>query len=141
MDGYIWGDAEVTYPDWRGTAQLDQRITSRVPGEDPGVEALVGLDHEKWWVVGIDIGGGEHEHWLRLLAVSQDIMPAGGDAFRRIAESNDGEIPVTEFLVHDVDPYAVLKAISHQFALRLRVASTVGVTLRVVDQGDVPEQL
>ena len=26
MDEYEWGDASVTYPDWIGTAQLDQPL-------------------------------------------------------------------------------------------------------------------
>jgi hypothetical protein len=27
MDGELWGDARVTFPDWKGTAQLDERKT------------------------------------------------------------------------------------------------------------------
>jgi hypothetical protein len=38
MESSIWGHASVTYPDWSGTAQLDQRKTV-APLAD-----LVGLD-------------------------------------------------------------------------------------------------
>lgn len=133
-DGYIWGDAEVTYPDWQGTAQLDQRMTTA------GLEEVVGLDRKKWFVVGIDIGGGEHEHQLRVLAVDRQIFPPGGDVFPRIAEANGGKLPVTEFLVHDADPYEVLQKITHVFELRLRTRGTLGLAIRIVAHADVPEQ-
>jgi hypothetical protein len=58
LQPYEWGQASVTYPDWSGTAQLDQRITAA------GIEVAVGLDPERWTVVDIDIGGGEYAHDL-----------------------------------------------------------------------------
>ena len=64
MDGEIWGEASVTYPDWRGTAQLDERMT--VPWE--GLARTVGLDGQQWQVVGFSIGGGEHGYNLRIYA-------------------------------------------------------------------------
>jgi hypothetical protein len=27
-DGEIWGEASVSFPDWKGTAQLDERMTT-----------------------------------------------------------------------------------------------------------------
>lgn len=135
MADFIWGDAQVTYPDLVGTAQLDERKTA------PPVERAVGLDPEQWTVIGLDIGGGERAHELRVVAVAADDMPDGGDVFPRIAEANGGEVPVTEFLIHDVDPYEVLRAITHQFELRLRVRSAADLRFRVVRQADVPEQI
>lgn len=128
---FIWRDAEVTYPDWKGTAQLDQRMTAA------GVEELVGLDRDDWMVVGIDIGGGESGQELRVIAVARKDVPSGGDVLPRIADANDGEIPVTEFLVHGVDPYAVLRAMTHVFELRLRLNRTVGIPMRVLHRSDV----
>jgi hypothetical protein len=133
-NGFIWRDAEVTYPDWKGTAQLDQRMTSA------GIEEVVGLDRDEWMVIGIDIGGGELDHDLRVVAVHREIVPDGGGVLPRIADANGGEIPVTEFLIHDVDPYAVLRAITHVFELRLRLRGADGLPIRVVGQSDVPEQ-
>lgn len=135
-DGYLWEEASVTYPDWKGTLQLDQSMTQK------GIEEVVGLDPDEWMVLGIDIGGGEHDHHLRVIAVSRSIFPEGGDVFPKIAESNGGEIPATEFLIHDVDPYEVLKKITHMLDIRLRprrIADS-GIPVRIVDQGDVPEQ-
>ena len=57
-----------------------------------------------------------------------------------IAANNNGEIPVKEFLVHDVDPYDVLKAITHVLDLRLRLSSSNAFPIRVVERGDIPPQ-
>lgn len=134
MTNYIWGDAEVSFPDWKGTLQLDERRTGTPLHE------LVGLDPNAWMIIGLDIGGGEHAHSLHVLAIDRAIVPSGGDVFPRIAAANGGELPVTDFLVHNVDPYAVLKAMTHFLDLRLRARNTVGTPVRVIALGDVPKQ-
>ena len=133
VEPYEWGQATVTYPDWNGTAQLDQRLTSA------GIEEVVGLDRNRWRVVGIDIGGGEHEHEIHVVAVDRSIFPEGSDVFPRIAEAHGGVIPVTDFLVHDADPYEVLKAITHVFELRLRLGGTRDIPIQVTALADAPE--
>ncbi|WP_203135341.1 hypothetical protein [Microbacterium sp. JZ31] len=133
-DGFIWRDAEVTYPDWNGTAQLDEKMTGKTP------EHVVGLDPDEWSVIGFDIGGGETRHELHVIAVHREDMLDGGDVYPRIAEANGGEIPATEFLVHDVDPYEFLRAITHMFELRMRVRGTRDFPIRIVRQSDIPEQ-
>lgn len=133
MEPYEWRKAEVTYPDWSGTAQLDQRMTAA------GIEEVVGLDPDRWTVVGIHIGGGERAHDLHVVAVDHAIFPDGNDVFPRIAEANGGVIPATDFLVHDVDPYKVLQAITHVFELRLRHRGTRDIPIRVTALGDAPE--
>ncbi|NEN04728.1 hypothetical protein G3T36_02485 [Diaminobutyricibacter tongyongensis] len=133
VEPYEWGEASVTNPDWSGTAQLDQRMTAA------GIEEVVGLDPERWMVVGIDIGGGEHSHEIHVLAVDHAIFPNGQDVFPRIAEANGGAIPVTDFLVHDADPYAVLKAVTHVFELRMRTRGTRDIPIQVTALGDAPE--
>jgi hypothetical protein len=55
-EGFIWGDASVTYADWVGTAQLDERMTT------PTIEDALGDQLRDWLVIGLDIGGGEHSH-------------------------------------------------------------------------------
>jgi hypothetical protein len=39
----MWGEASVSFPDWKGTAQLDERMT--VPWE--GLAKTLGLDHDR----------------------------------------------------------------------------------------------
>jgi hypothetical protein len=51
---YQWGDASVSFPDWVGTAQLDQKMTGPVDLYD-----LTGVDPDEWLIVGLDFGGGE----------------------------------------------------------------------------------
>lgn len=46
---------------------------------------------------------------------------------------------MTEILLHDVDPYEVLKSITHVFELRLRSRNVVGKTITVTAYGDIPE--
>jgi hypothetical protein len=121
---YVWGDAEVTHPDWKGTAQLDQKITGQTSLYD-----LVGLDHDEWMIIGLDLGGGEHKHNLHVIAV-----PAGTNIH------DQDEIQATDFLIHDVDPYRLLKAMSHVFELRMRLRALVNVPIRIVELSDVPEQ-
>lgn len=133
-DGFIWHPAEVTHPDWTGAAQLDQRLTGA------GVEEVVGLDRDEWMAIGLDIGGGEHGHELRVIAVHRSDIPEGGDVFPRIAAANGGHIPATEFLIHDVNPYEVLQKITHVFEMRIRTRGSRDLPIRVLRQSDVPEQ-
>lgn len=133
MTNYIWREAEVGYPDWKGTIQVDERKTGRQLNE------LVGLN-DNWMIIGLDIGGGEHDHHLKVLAVDGRIAPDGGDIYPRIAAAHNGDLPVTEFLIHDADPYEILKAMTHMLDLRLRVRNVVDIPIRIEHQGDVPEQ-
>ncbi len=133
MTDYIWGDAEVTYDDWHGTAQLDQRM-------GVSLNELVGIDEESWYIVGIRLGGGEHSHDLHVVAVDRNIVPEGGDVLPKIAAANGGEIPVTDFLIHNVDPYQILKAIAHSLDIKLRLARSVDFPIRVQALSDSPLQ-
>lgn len=114
-------------------AQLDQRVGGISD------EVLVGIDRDKWMIVSTEIGGGEHEHSLRVLAVDRSLIPEGEDAFDRIAEANGGVIPVTEFLSHDVDAYELLRSQSHIFRLHLRRQETGKLPLSVVAYVDSPQ--
>jgi hypothetical protein len=134
VSDFIWGDASVAYPDWVGTAQLDQRATTWT------IEQILGDQLDGWFVIGIDIGGGEHEHALRVIAVPKDSLPEGGGVLPEYASRNGGEIPATSFLVHDFNPYEFLRAITHMFELRLRVRSIADIPVRIVSLADIPNQ-
>jgi hypothetical protein len=47
---------------------------------------------------------------------------------------------VTDFLVHDVDPWEPLLTMTHQIDLRLRTRGSRDFPIRVVALGDVPSQ-
>ena len=131
--GFIWRASEGTSSDWNGTAQLDHRRSA-------DLARLAGLDSEKWMVVAFDIGGGENGHDLRVVAVDRDLIPEAADELRGIAAEHGGEIPATEFLVHDVEPYDVLQRITRRFELRMRARGTRDLPIRIVSQVHGPEQ-
>ena len=130
MDGEVWGEASVTYPDWQGTAQLDERLT--VPWA--GLARSVGLDRDKWQVVGFSIGGGEHGYNLRVVATPLDV-------WEKTKADDDAEIEATEFLVHDVDPLAILQQMTHVFELKMRLRGLDGRQVRIRALSDLPKEL
>jgi hypothetical protein len=130
MDGQLWGDAGVTFPDWKGTAQLDERKT--VPWD--GLARTFGLDTDSWQVVGFSVSGGEHGFDLRIVASPSEVWKS----FNR---DNGGEIEVTEFLVHDVDPLVVLSQMTHMFELKMLIRGLSGDQLRVRALSDLPSEL
>lgn len=135
-EGYLWGEAGVSYPDWQGTAQLDQRKTAA------GVEELVGLKPAEWPVVGIDIGGSEQGlHPMEVVAVPTDAFVddrrSDESMFEAIARANGGELPVTSFRVHDADAFEVLLRIMHVFDFRMCSRGIVGVPIRIVSESDL----
>ncbi|XVV10931.1 hypothetical protein ACQP2X_39755 [Actinoplanes sp. CA-131856] len=126
-DGELWGEASVSFPDRSGTAQLDERKT--LPWK--GLLGAVGLDGEQWEVLGFDIGGGEHGYELRIIATPRDVWEK--------AAAGDAEIEATEFLVHDVDPLAILRQMMHVFELRMR--GSEGQAVRIRSRSDLPAEL
>ena len=132
-EGFIWRAAEGRSYGWNGTAQLDHRRSA-------DLAQLAGLDSEKWLVVAFDIGGGENGHDLRVVAVDRDLIPEAADELPGVAAEHGGEIPATEFLVHDVEPYDVLQRIARTFELRMRARGTRDLPIRIVSQVHGPEQ-
>lgn len=129
----MWGEAQVTFPDWQGNIQVDQKMTGVTWRE------LIGLERDGWGIVGIDIGGGEHSHQLSVVAVDMRNYPED-TKYTDVAKQNDGVLPVTEFLIHDVDPYQFLQEMTHHLELRMRPRSVLDLPIQVVAYGDVPEQ-
>lgn len=126
MTNYEWGPAEVTYPDWQGTFQIDQRIT----GPDD-VYSLSGIDSEEWTIIGLDWGAGEHEygwHDLHVIAV-----PKGKDY-------SGPEVEATDFLIHNVNPIEFLAKITHVADFRVRSRVAVNSRITITELRDVPEQ-
>lgn len=129
-DGEVWGEASVSFPDWKGTAQLDERMTT--PWE--GITREVGLNGDQWVVIGFSIGGGETSYDLRVVAAPCDV-------WEKSAPDDAAEIEATEFLVHDVDPIAILQRMTHMFELRMRRRGLEGRTVRIRALSDLPAEL
>lgn len=129
-DEDIWDAARVSYPDWNGTAQLDERMT--IPWR--GLARTVGLDAEQWQVIGFEISGGEHGYQLRVVATPRDV-------WRKSGPGAGSEIEATEFLVHNVDPLAVLQQMTHVFELRMRHRGIGDAPVRIRALSDLPSEL
>lgn len=128
MDGELWGDASVTHPDWKGTAQVDERRT--VPWD--GLARTVGLDADEWQIVGFSISGGERHFDLRIAAAPRDV-------WENYNHDEGGEIEVTDFLVHDVDPLEILSRMTHMFELKMFIRGLTGDQVRVRALSDLPK--
>lgn len=133
-EGTIWDPASVAYADWCGTAQLDQEMTSA------NLSEVVGLDASEWMPVGLEVSGGPNGYVLKVVAVHRSLVaPTGSDVFDKVAAANGGELPATEFLIRDVDPMTVLRAVAHQFELRLRSRGSRDIPIRVMSRTELPE--
>lgn len=132
MKSETWDEANVSRPSWSGTIQIDQKSTGNAR-----IEELVGLSRDEWMVVGVDIWGGERSYRLKVLAVKRSDALDSGDVIPGLADRHGGEIPATEFLVHGVDPFAILKAMTHEISLRLRARVSRDYPIQVVARGDV----
>jgi hypothetical protein len=115
---------------WKGTAQVDERRT--VPWE--GLARRVGLDADEWQVVGFSISGGERRFDLRIAAAPRDV-------WENYDRDDGGEIEVTEFLVHDVDPLEILSQMTHMFELKMLIRGLSGDQVRVKAVSDLPKEL
>lgn len=134
MEPYVWKEASVTYTDFIGTAALDHRMT----GES--AYSTAGIDEEKWLVVGFDIGGGEHDHQLKVVAVDLENIPVDQTNVIDYLMKEHGHIPVQELMLHDVDPYKFLKQITHVFELRMRINHHSDKEIVVTGVTDIPKQ-
>ncbi|MGH3642537.1 MAG: hypothetical protein ACRDUX_26315 [Mycobacterium sp.] len=128
MSEYEWGGAEVSYPDWSGTAQLDQKMTG-----DVDEYSLTGVDRDKWVIIGLDFGGGESGmHALEVIAVRKsDWREAKGTS----------QVKAASIRIHNgVDPFDLLRQIMHVFDMRLRIRSVTDSTIVITESLDEPPQ-
>jgi hypothetical protein len=99
-----------------------------------GLARTVGLNHEQWQVVGFSIGGGESGYHLRVYAAPRDV-------WERVQPDDGADVEVTEFLVHDVDPLAILQRMTHVFELNMRIRGLDNRRVRVRARSDLPSEL
>lgn len=130
----ILKSANVSYGDWAGTAAADQHLTvgHKTPYE------LVGLDPEKWWIVGFDFRGQNLNDVRGLYVYAVDKESSGivnWDAIQLHGETN-GSVPVTSFLVHDVTPAELISKVFNQFQVQLRSRS-IGHEIDIVNRADL----
>ncbi|CAM5737143.1 hypothetical protein MAUB1S_01796 [Mycolicibacterium aubagnense] len=129
MDPYEWTHAEVGYPDWIGTAQLDEKMTGPTDIYD-----YTGIDREEWQIIGLDFGGGETGmHDPHVIAVRTSEL-----AGRHVAEMPT--INAADIQVHGLDPFELLKKMAHLLDMRFRTRATEGATITITELLDSPPQ-
>jgi hypothetical protein len=84
--------------------------------------------------VGFSIGGGEHGYTLRVVATPRDV-------WEKVKPKDGAEVEVTEFLVHDLDPLAILQQMTHVFELKMFIHGIDGRQVRVRALSDLPREL
>lgn len=109
-DEEVWGPANVLFPDWKGSVQLDYRMTGPWDLYD-----AIGLDKENWVLVGLSIHSGEDG------SRSMNVYATPYDAWHKEKKDATVDLEVTEFYVHDVDPFEILERMTHVFDLRMRL--------------------
>jgi hypothetical protein len=130
MEEYEWGHASVSFPDWIGTAQLDQKMTGPADVYD-----LTGIDRDEWLIVGLDIGGGESGmDNLHVIAVRESELRG-----RHIA--NVSEVRAANIQIHNgVDPFELLRRMTHVLDMRFRIRAVKDATITITELLDEPPQ-
>lgn len=127
IDPCTWGNASVMYPDWKGTIQIDEKLTG-----EHSIYDLTNIDREKWRIVGLEWGSSEEgPHELVVIAVP-------------FATDLGGEAPLeaARIMIHDSDPFAIIQQITHlaDFRLRLGWVEDSHRAVTITQLGDEPEQ-
>lgn len=97
--------AYAQYYDFAGTAAADTH-----GGGTKELADLVGLDTERFWIVGIDVWGNDlGDARLKVLAIDRE--ETGISTYDELSafHRDNGYVPVTDFLMHGMSTVDVLK--------------------------------
>jgi hypothetical protein len=130
---YEVGEASTQYGDFKGTVAADTH-----GGGTRELADVIGLDVDRYWIVGIDIGlsnvlrGG-----LTVLAIDRASGIRDHRALVDHVEAH-GSIPVTSFLVHDIPLAEILRVGLKRLDVQLVSRSIPeNARLHVVYEGDL----
>lgn len=122
---YEWSGASVSFPDWKGTFQIDQRLTRPYD-----LYKSAGVDPAQWTIIGFDWGAGETGvHTMHAI-----VVPKGTDL-------TGDEIQATDLALHYVDPFKFILEMVHSADFRMRSRELERKTIRITALGDVPEDI
>lgn len=96
-----------------------------------GLGRTVGLDTDEWQIVGFSISGGESQLNLRIAAAPRAVWESYN-------HDEGGEIEVTDFLVHNVDPLEILSQMTHVFEMKMFIRGLNGDHVRVMALSGLP---
>ncbi len=129
MDPHTWDDAAVAYADWVGTAALEIKFTN----DRRSMYEVTGIDPEDWQIIGLELGGTASSEDTHVIAVRKSDLGDG-----HISDVSD--IKAAKILVHDVDPFDLLREIKNQLDIRLRSSATKDATVTITELLDHPPQ-
>jgi hypothetical protein len=124
MDAYEWGAAEVSYPDWKGTAEIDEKYTG-----DDSIYTLTGVDQDEWSIIGLEFGGGERGFSAPEIVV----VPKGTDL-------DSDRIEARLIRLHEVEMFDVLSVLMNVMSMKFRTRRTESATIVITSHGDIPPQ-
>jgi hypothetical protein len=130
---HILRNATVQYGDFIGSAAAD-----RADAGSLGLNEVVGIDAEKWWILAIEIYAAEPadltEDCVRVFAVDRAREGINTAAELQAYGTEHGTIPVTEFQVHDVSAAEIVRNSFKRLAVQLRSRSLEQLELNVVSE-------
>ena len=114
----------MTYPDWRGTAQIDEKYTG-----DESIYTIAGVDQDEWTIIGLDLGGGERGfHKPEII-----VVPSGTDL-------DSGRIEAKLIRLHDVEMFDLLRGMINVFSLKFRTRRVESAEIVITGFGNIPPQ-
>ena len=130
MDEYEWGHASVSFPDWIGTAQLDQKMNGSTDVYD-----LTGIDRDEWQIIGLDFGAGEFgRHMPHVIAVRRS-------EWGESPPSDLSDVRAVDIQIHNgIDPFELLQQMTHVLDMRFRIRAVKDSTITITELLDEPPQ-
>ncbi|HWF70195.1 MAG TPA: hypothetical protein VG187_11625, partial [Mycobacterium sp.] len=94
-----------------------------------GIYELTGIDSEEWLIVGFSFGGGESGMYEpHVIAVRKSELGEG-----HISDVTD--VRAAEIQIHGVDPFELLRQMTHSLDIRFRIGSTKNATITITETG------
>ncbi|HWU31051.1 MAG TPA: hypothetical protein VN041_18365 [Microbacterium sp.] len=102
---------EILAPAYAQYRDFDGSVTADTHGGGTlELANKIGLDPDRFWIVGIDVWGADLETArLNVIAIDREATGIADYASLAAHHENSGPIPVTRFLVHNISPIEVLK--------------------------------
>ena len=128
--------------DWAGTASAENNVT--IYGTS--LRKLTGLDDERWSIVGIDwyTHGKVGDERGDVYVYAFDRLETGIGSYdeMRAYADREGSLPVTSFLLHDVDFQTIIRESFKGAHVQLisKGIHDAEIQLNIVRKDDIPEQ-
>lgn len=126
--------ARQQYNDFKGSAAADTELTFH--GE---LHDRMGLNEDRYWIVGIEKYGTDFDSdGLTVLAIDKESTGISNWEELQAHHAEHGEVPVTDFRVHDIPAAELLDLAFSRFSFQLLSRSLpVDANLRITLRDDL----